>query len=54
MTAAALSFVGVIPDRTAQPWWYGPWYLAGVVTAYAACALWLAGALRASPAPEPR
>jgi hypothetical protein len=25
MTAAALSFVGVIPDRTAQPWWYGPW-----------------------------
>jgi hypothetical protein len=48
MTAAAMSFVGVIPDRAAQPWWYGPWYLAGVVAAYAAGALWLAGALRAT------
>jgi hypothetical protein len=53
MTAAATSFVGVIPDRAAQPWWYGPWYLAGVVAAYAACGLWLAGALRASPPLDP-
>jgi hypothetical protein len=50
MTAAAMSFVGVLPDRAAQPWWYGAWYLAGVIAAYAACGAWLVAVLRAPAA----